>query len=390
MNSAHSHEGEVRECVVAGQPAWVIQTPQVKLAITRLGGHMAPVSFFRDTPQPVEPYYVSPWQTESLSVTEPVLVPLRGDFFCMPFGGNQPPFAGEAHAAHGEPAGRNWEFDRFTSDGEETQLILKMQTTVRPGKVTKKICLRHGQNAIYTQHLLEGYAGAMPLGHHPNLRLPEAEGALHVTTSPMQFGQTVPGKFGDPAKGEYQSLADGERFQDLRSVPLAWRQPATADCTVFPARTGFTDLLAVFSVPRAQLGGNPAWVAAVNTVEGHLWYTLRDPDLLPATVFWICNRGRHGAPWNGRNRCLGLESVCAYFAEGLAASVQPNPLQAAGIPTAVQLDPERPTCVNFIQGLVPIPAGFDRVATVEFSDGQAVFVAPDGQRVSAAVDHAFV
>ena len=50
---------------------------------------MAPVTFFRDSAQPVRPYYVSPWQEEAPSkMPAPVLVSLRGDFFCLPFGGN--------------------------------------------------------------------------------------------------------------------------------------------------------------------------------------------------------------------------------------------------------------------------------------------------------------
>src|SRR5947208_15940031 len=43
------------------QPSFVIGTKQVELAVTQLGGHMAPVTFFRDTAQPVRPYYISPW-----------------------------------------------------------------------------------------------------------------------------------------------------------------------------------------------------------------------------------------------------------------------------------------------------------------------------------------
>ena len=72
--------------VVASQPAWELANKQVELAVTELGGHMAPVTFYRKSAEPVQPYYISPWQGEKLKIDEPVLVPLRGDFFCMPFG----------------------------------------------------------------------------------------------------------------------------------------------------------------------------------------------------------------------------------------------------------------------------------------------------------------
>ncbi len=320
----------------------------------------------------------------------PVLVPLRGDFFCMPFGSNAQPFAGENHPLHGETAGKRWAFDRIECTTEAVELVLKLKTTVRPGQVTKRIRLLRGQNAIYSEHVLEGYCSPMPLGHHPTLRLPEAEGAVHVTTSACRFGQTHPGMVCNPAEGNYQALAPGQRFEDLRHVPLMWREPATGDCTRHPCRAGYTDVLAVFSQSRAQLGGHPAWVAAVNTAEGYLWYSLRDPDLLPSTVVWMCNRGRHTAPWNGRNRCLGLEAVCAYFTEGLAASAQPNSLTKEGLATAVALNPDRPLSVKFIQGLVRVPPEFDRVEAVEFLPGKAVFVSPEGRRVTATVDHGFV
>src|SRR6187399_1164078 len=67
------------------QQCFVIDTPQVELAVTELGGHMTAV-FYRDSGKRVAPYYISPWQDEpSSQMPAPVLIPLRGDFFCLPF-----------------------------------------------------------------------------------------------------------------------------------------------------------------------------------------------------------------------------------------------------------------------------------------------------------------
>ena len=52
--------------VIHSQSSWVIASPQVELAVTKLGAHMAPVTFFRDTAKPVPPYHISPWQDEGL------------------------------------------------------------------------------------------------------------------------------------------------------------------------------------------------------------------------------------------------------------------------------------------------------------------------------------
>ena len=80
---------QLRVKTIVSQPSWVIRTSDVELAVTQLGGHMAPVTFHRRSAAPVQPYYISPWQGERLKIDEPVLVPLRGDFFCLPFGNNQ-------------------------------------------------------------------------------------------------------------------------------------------------------------------------------------------------------------------------------------------------------------------------------------------------------------
>ena len=59
---------------IHGQPSYVIRTPEVELAVTELGGHMAPVTFYRGAAKPVQPYHISPWQDERpKSVPVPVL-----------------------------------------------------------------------------------------------------------------------------------------------------------------------------------------------------------------------------------------------------------------------------------------------------------------------------
>jgi len=370
---------------VSSQPAWTVRNRNVELAVTRLGGQMAPVTFCRNTARPVRPYYVSPWQTERHPIDEPVVVPLRGDFFCMPFGENTDPFRGEKHACHGEPAMRPWRFRAAGKCGKVTSLTLSMRTKIRPGKVTKTLSLVEGHNVVYSQHVLEGYTGSAPVGHHGTLAVPDDEGALLVSTSDFKFGLTTPTK-ADPAAGCYQSFALGKRFTDLSRVPLIWKDEPVGDCTAFPVRAGFTDILAVFKKP----GRTPAWTAAVNAADGYLWFSLKDASVLPTTVFWISNRGLHGAPWLGRNRCLGLEDVCGFLAQGLGPSVKPNAASRAGIPTAVRFSPRRPTAVRTIQGAVRVPRGFGRVARAKFARSRVTFVSTKGKQVAIPVHHEFL
>ena len=207
-----------------------------------------------------------------------------------------------------------------------------------------------------------------------------------MSSSPFAMGVTNPRMFSDPAAGEYQSLAVGAKFRRLDRVPTLWKDPPTTDCSSFPRRTGFTDLLALLKKPART----PAWMAAVCPSQGYLWFSLKDPAVLPMTAMWVSNRGRHGAPWDGRNRCLGVEDVCAYFAEGLVDSVKTNELNAAGFPTTVTLSKRKATVVRYIEGAVPVPRTFGRVKKAAFADAGVTFTDETGRTVRAAVRSDFL
>jgi hypothetical protein len=382
--------GEVAKIeTVSSQPCWVLQNDTVRLAITQTGAHMAPVTFCLNSDRTVQPYHVSPWQDEGLNLDPPVLVPLRGDFFCLPFGGNGAPYEGMKFLPHGEPAGAPWSLVGSKKTGAVATLTLALQTKVPAGKVTKTIHLIDGQNVVYSQERLEGYSLKTSIGHHAILAVPEKEGSLRIATSKIQFGMTSPFLFSNPVNREYQSFAIGKKFDSLSKVPLAWKDAEPADCTSFPARTGFADLLAIFSEKAENLPQQVAWTTATNQDGGYLWFSLRDPRILPTTVFWIENHGRHGTPWNGRNRCLGLEDVCSYLNEGMPISAQPNGINKEGIPTAIELNPNRPTVVNYIQGIAKIPADFQMVKNVEFGAGEVTFVSVTGKKVTVPVNFEF-
>ncbi len=372
------------------QPSFVIGTKQVELAITQVGGHMAPVTFFRDTAQPVRPYYISPWQEEKPSrMPAPVLNTLRGDFFCMPFGGNSDEVAGEKHPPHGEIVGEPWKLHSSTKTGDVTTLTLGVEIKVRQGRVTKELSLVDGQNVVYSRNTIEGFAGRVPLGHHATLAMPEKEGAVRIATSGFRFGMTCPGLFSDPKQREYQALLPGAKWTDLAKVPAAWKGAPDADLTRLPGRYGYADLIQLANEPWEKSNG-PAWTTATFAEDGYVWFSLKDPAVLRTTVFWMENHGRHGHPWNGRNNCLGLEDVTAFFADGLAASIRENALTKEGVDTALELSAEKPTVVNYIQGVVKIPAGFENVKNLEFAPGKVTFVSTTGQRVTASVRHEFL
>lgn len=372
------------------QSCFVLSNKEVEVAVTQLGGHTAPVTFFRDSSQPVQPYHITPWQEEPPSaMPAPVLVPLRGDFFCLPFGGNNEALNGEKHPPHGEVVGSPWTYVGTKSAGDVTTLSLSFTPTARKGRVTKELLLVSGHNVLYSSHTVEGFAGRTPLGHHATLAMPEKEGAVRIATSPFSFGMTCPGVFSDPRQREYQALLPGAKWSDLSKVPSAWKDAPDADLTRMPARQGFADLIQINSQPWEKSGG-PAWTAATYADAGYVWFSLKDQAVLRSTVFWMENRGRHGHPWNGRNNCLGLEDVTAHFADGLVPSTRDNVLTREGVPTSLELTAASPTVVNYIQGVVRIPQGFENVQSLEFSPGAVTFLSTTGKRVTTPVRHEFL
>lgn len=365
-----------------GQEGWLLENDSVSLFLTETGGHAAPVRFFPSARKPIEPYYISPWQEEKTDIDVPVLIPLRGNFFCAPFGADNR-LKGEDHTPHGEPATAVWPSPTVTIEGDRAYLRSILETRERPGKTVKEIFLHKGHTAVYQRHTLEGYKGSFPLGHHATLA-PPAKGSLMIGHSPIQFGMTSPWGRVPAADGEYYSLSPLSRFAKIDKVPTRWKQEPYTDCSLFPAREGFVDLLQIFQKPPRK-PDTPAWICATAAEEGYLWFALKNPALLNSTVFWMENHGRHQAPWNGRNCCIGLEDVTAYFAEGLKASAAGNILNEAGIETVVKLNPGKALVVPYIEGVTRVSKGFGRVVKVRFEKGRAVFIDEAGKESVAAV-----
>ena len=371
---------------IDAQPSWILESPQVRLAVTKVGGQMAPVTFLRDSGKPVQPYHVSPWQNEGLKdLPAPVLTALRGDWFCLPFGGNGDAFRHEKHPPHGEVAGAEWTYVDTKHDGGRHTLVLAFEPQARKGKIVKELSLVEGHNAVYSRHIVTGFSGPAPCGHHATLAMPDEPGVFRVSTSPIEFGMTNPSRFSDPAKREYQALAIAAPFTDLAHVPLLEKGTGDADLTRLPARQGYADLVQVVNKQDAT-----AWTCATRTDEGWLWYALKDPKVLRSTLFWIENRGRHGSPWNGRNNCLGLEDVTSFFADGLAASAGANLLTRRGVPTVIEFTADKPTEIRYIQGVTRVPEGFGKVVAAEYAPGSVTFVAEGGERVTVPVRHEFL
>ncbi len=385
---ANAGAGTLETARIVGKDSWILRNDSVRVALTQDGGHMAPVTFALPNGVIAEPYYVSPWGADDLPApaNEPCVKFIRGDFFCLPFG-NPGSRGDDSNLLHGEPSYAPWRFDKSEVTGGVSEFTFTMRMSHPQGTVTKRVSLVEGHTAIYLQHELGGFNGSFPAGHHATLAMPEEPESVLVGLSPYRYGYTWPSPFGDPAgAGSYYALAVNERFSKLDAVPLIFKEPANGACDAFPTRRGYTDALACVT----ERGDDPAWVTATFTTRGYLWFALKNADDFPLTLVWMANHGRHASPWNGRENCLGLEDIRAFFGEGWKASTEANFLSEDGVPTAFAATPERPVTLNYIQGVASTPAGFGRVARAVFEPGALRFIDERGVEVRVPVDHAFL
>lgn len=374
-------------CVVCGQPSWLITSSEVEACVTEIGGHVGPVTFDRNGRR-LQPYSVAPWAEENDNPPlRPVIKALRGDFFCMPFGGNATAFRGEKHPVHGETANARWRFESLETREGQTSLRLSLKTRIRPGRVDKEIALRDGENTVYSRHVVAGMSGPMSFGHHAMLRFPDQPDSGWVSTSRFVYAQVLPGRFELPEKRGYSCLKPGARFESLSEVPTQTGE--MADLTRYPARRGFEDLVMLVSDMDVPF----AWTAVAFPSQRFVWFALKDPRVLRETVLWISNGGRHYPPWSGRHvNVMGLEEVTSYFHLGLAESVRKNHVSDKGFQTCLRLNPRQPLAVSYVTGVTRIPVGFDRVVSIDATRGnQAITLrSASGKQAKADVDLDFL
>jgi hypothetical protein len=359
---------------ILGQPSYRIATKNVEAYVTETGGHLGPVTF-KIAGRKIAPYSVAPWAKEKLSRdVPPIIRALRGDFFCMPFGGNATPCHGERHPIHGEVANAKWRFESIDTGSAATWLHMSLKTKIRRGRVDKRICLIDGHTAIYSRHVISEMSGPMPLGHHAMIKFPDTPGSGVISTSPFVFGQTFYEPTENPESPGYSILKPAAKFESLKSVPTIVGE--MTDLSRYPARRGFEDIAMIVADDSLPF----AWTAVTFPKERFVWFALKDPRVLRNTVFWISNGGRHYPPWTSRHvNVMGLEEVTSYFHPGLAESVAENPIAKMGYPTSIRLDPKMPTTVNYIMAVAPIPAGFDEVKSIEPDSAAVVLTSVSGK-----------
>ncbi|MDL5046531.1 hypothetical protein QQ054_10850 [Oscillatoria amoena NRMC-F 0135] len=370
--------------LIANRESWSLTSSTVELALTCEGGHMAPVVFDRRG-RKLQPFSVAPWHGEKLAPSiPPLLRNLRGDFFCLPFGGNDRPWKGKKLLPHGETANRPWKLEKILHDSGDHILHVSQRQKDLGGRVDKILMLRDGHNAVYARHIIQGISGAMNFGHHATLKFPGTEGSGIISTSPFQYGEVYPNGFEKPENGGYCALKAGATFKSLTRVALA--NGGFTDLSRYPARKGFEDIVMMASDQSLPF----AWTAVSFPREGCVWFSLKDPRKLRQTIFWISNGGRHYAPWNGRHTgVMGLEDVTTYYGAGIRESSGKNSFSRRGFPTSENLSAKTPFTISYIMACIPAPAGFGRVDKISATDN-AVTLHSGRKSVATPLDIGFL
>ena len=278
------------------------------------------------------PFAKAPWMG---TVTDPAIAghlrELGGDFVCLPFGiGRVMPNASadwapllthtETGPIHGPVADKDWTV--ISASDTAITLSLDYPDTSPVLRVERHIATRASGPALdFAFRIFARRRAMISTGLHPILRLPDLPGQLHLSGD-FDFGMVHPG-YG------------GQVFDRLDAIPLPG---------------GKADLSRVPLDPKAdlnvQLCGMHGPLRAIYPDEGAGVELDWDRDLLPSVQIWHTDGGIKPAPWHGTYRGIGIEPVASAFDLGAAVSCAPNPINARGSATHIQIDPSAPVTIH--------------------------------------------
>jgi hypothetical protein len=358
-----------------------IKAEGVSLTLDLAVGHVRSFEVDRDGRR-IMPLHTAPWVEDKAIADDPSILPnlkfLSGDFFCAPFAASDV----EEAPPHGWPANARWELLDEETRGDRITARFVLERPVMGARVTKEITLRDRNPFAYQRHIFDGGSGAVSAASHAMTRF---AGKGRLSFSPKAFAE-LPARQqeSDPARGR-SLFAHPAHFTDLARLPLA--DGRTVDLHNYPIAEGHEDFAMLVEAKGATLG----WAAAVRPDAGDIMLSLKNPADFPVTFLWFSNGGRYYAPWSRRHLgVLGIEEGRAYSAYGHAASIAPNPLSEAGIPTSLSLRPGGSVSVRHVIGGIPLPAGWGEVASVVAADGVLRLTGDSGKAVEHPYDPAFL
>lgn len=360
-----------------GRESYSLEANLTHAKITATGAHV--IADFTLEGKTVNPYFVAPWWNEDCTALMGTCdYPLRGIFFCFPFGisEEQPNLK---RPCHGFVPARDWTpvFAETTADG--SKLTLSLDVPEEHANVRQTVSVRNGETALYLETTVTGATGNYPVGYHPTLQIPTALGNAILDQSAYVRCLTAPAHIDQPENGGYCSLVTDYEITDETHVPTVYGK--YVDLTRQPFIKGFDDIyMYIFDQSHAF-----DYATLSVPTEGYLYYQLKNPTQLANSMIWTSYCGRHYPKWNSRvNGCLEIGAGTNYFFYGQSDTLEKNPLSPQGYPMYHTFDGS-PRTYKLISGVVKIPADYQGVAAIERKDANTIVIkGKDGSVIETA------
>jgi hypothetical protein len=312
------------------------------LAVQTLGAMIGPITFILPDGRLVSPLHVAGWGNDPNRFELPgVLQRLRGEWPCVPFGGDADRQlskgwsvngAGLAGQPHGYGSNTDWRW--IDGDGEYLTLAIDYPSEHPIGRLTRRIIPDpHSPAVDFELTILPRRDCELPIGLHPVFRVPPEPGALRLLPGSYRGVRTYPGDL-EPGRVLF---AENVRFANLREAPR--RDGGVIDASVLPFVEDIEDLLQLLAVDGA--------IALHYPDESYIARLTWRSEHFPSLLLWYSNRGRQYYPWLGRHLALGVEPICSAFDLGPALSSGANPIAEEGVPTAQRLLADEPFLTRY-------------------------------------------
>lgn len=329
-----------------GQPVYVAETDGIRITVTTQNACVMP--YFRMAGErEVCPYWLAPWWNDRLyDDGSTISSTLRGNFFCASRENEELP-------EHGWCANTPWELCQTDMADRGLRMKLRCENPAEGSSIVKTLRADRNSSTIYEADDMTGFEGRFYYNTHPCLKLPIACFAGQLEAS---FDTCVSWADIAPTEGgSYRRLPACCRIEDLHHATTIYGEPA--DLTRHPQRKGTLDLL----LAKTNAADGVGYAVFANPEEGYIYYQLKDARTLPYTMLWLFNGGRHYPPWNGTlDGCLGVEEMSGpipIFDERFGKEEMPAYGRV--------FRPEETLSVRQAYGVVPMPAGFERIEGVE-------------------------
>lgn len=267
---------------------------------------------------------------------------LGGEFVCVPFGiGGRPagllPEWASASWDYMNPAPHGWSSDSewtlVSADAGQVRLRLDYPKDDDISFLTRTISVAPDAPALDLELVIHARrATRQPVGLHPIVRLPEFPQQVKIDAR-FDFGLTYPADV-PPGVGR---VAIGQRFSTLSAIPGI--NGGTVDYSTLPKDAPTEEMLMLCKV---------AGPLTVRYPNEQAWLRLSwDTTQLPSCLLWPSDRALGDPPWNHCFRGIGIEPIAALFDSAREVALERNPLNTAGVATAIAIAPNEPLTIRY-------------------------------------------